>query len=146
MRKFLFCVLLLSLNCCNSKTIEFSENQYEEIEYPDAFIEWRNLLIQEEEKYFVYVFSYDCFYCKETKRKVIDFYNVSPFPVYFCEYSKKIPIGHNITNTIGMNNIDDIYIKGTPTLLLISNSTIYFNVAGKEEVNDLIDLYIKNQY
>ena len=58
---------------------------------------------------------------------------------------KDIPIAHDIENTFGKKEIDDVFIKGTPTLILVSDKSIAFNVAGKEAVSEMIDLHLKNE-
>ena len=116
------------------------------IEYPSSsLIKWSNLFYQDFPCYFIYVFSYDCYYCNELKSKVISFSDSSRFPVYFCEYEKSIPIGHNIEITINKDKVEEVFIKGTPTLILIKDKSIAFNVAGKSEVSEMIDLHLKNE-
>mgnify|MGYP003326849086 CR=1 FL=1 len=88
--------------------------------------------------------SMKCCLCwKQTKNKIIELYDYGIFPVYFCEYLKQIPIGHNTLNTVGKSKIDDIFIRGTPSLIYISENKVVFNVAGRSEVLDMIDLYLK---
>lgn len=148
MRRILLFTLLLGLVSCSdsAELIDYSNKEILEevtIEYPNSFIEWNTLLSQMDQNYFVYVFSYDCYYCKETKRRIICFHDNSPYPLYFVEYTKEIPIGHNTLNTIGKSDLVDVFIRGTPTLMLISEGAVSINVAGKEEVNEMIDLYLK---
>ena len=138
---FLFPLLI----SCNSASPLQVKDEPKMIEYPDSFIAWGGLFDKTEESYFVYIFAYDCYYCNELKSKVVDFYNKSQVHVYFCEYSKSIPIDHNIEATIGLSNIDNMFIKGTPTLILIKNKSVTFNVAGKADVSGMIDLHLKNE-
>ena len=91
---------------CNSTIPLQEKDEPTMIEYPDSFIAWGGLFDKSEESYFVYIFAYDCYYCNELKSKVVNFYNKSQLHVYFCEYSKSIPIDHNIEATIGLNNIN----------------------------------------
>ena len=145
MTKKVFFPLFFLLISCKETAIETEIVEEITIDYPQSFIHWGDLFAQESDNYFVYVFSYDCYYCKQIKNKVICFHEVSKFPVYFCEYNKIIPLGRDIESTIGSNEIENVFIKGTPTLILISNETIAFNVAGKEAVIEMIDLYLKNE-
>ena len=147
MRKIsLLLFLTLLVSCSEELHIDYSTSEVLEeptLIYPNKFIGWDSLLTQKEENYFVYVFSYDCYYCKEMKKRILCFYDTCGLPMYFIEYSKVIPIGHNTSNTLGKSNIDDIFIKGTPTLFLINKGIVTFNMAGVSEVNQLIDLYLK---
>ena len=76
---------------------------------------------------------------------MVYFHKNCKFPVYFCEYTKSIPISHDIDSTIGKSEINDVFVKGTPTLILVSEKSIAFNVAGKEAVSEMIDLHLKNE-
>ena len=145
MAKKVFLSFLALLTSCNEIVPESETIQEVTIEYPSSFIQWSELFTQESNSYFIYVFAYDCYYCNLLKKKVICFHETCKFPVYFCEYTKSIPIAHDIDNTIGKNKIDDVFIKGTPTLILINEKSITFNVAGKEAVSEMIDLHLKNE-
>lgn len=143
MRRILLITFLISLSGCWTNDIIQEPINIPDVDYPDAFIEWNDLFNQKEENYFVYVFSYTCYYCKEIKDKIISFYEQSKYTMFFCEYSKEIPIGQNITNTIESNDINSMFIKGTPSLILISEGTVLLNVAGKSDVEAIINLYSK---
>lgn len=149
MRRFLVFTFLLALSSCSvGPNEDYSTGEVLEeisIDYPDQFICWDDLFKQKEEIYFIYVFAYDCYHCKQTKKHILEFYERSEFTVYFVEYSKQIPIGHNTTNTLGKTELIDVFIRGTPSLIMINKGVISFNVAGKSEVNELIDLYLQNQ-
>ena len=138
-------ICLLLLVSCTTNPTYAEENISSDLEYPNDFILWENLFDKGLEKYYVYVFDYDCYYCNQTKNKIICFYEHSSYPVYFCEYSKNIPIGQNIDKTIDSIDVKDVFIKGTPSLLFISNGKVAFNVAGKAEVSEMIDLQLKNE-
>ncbi|MCQ2087381.1 MAG: thioredoxin family protein [Bacilli bacterium] len=148
MRKIFKILLLMALiSGCEAENTDYSSEEVLETltsDYPDEFIEWKDLFNQKEESYFIYVFSYDCFYCKQTKMQILEFYEKSNYQLYFVEYTKEVPIGHNITNTLGKKEIKDVFIKGTPSLILINDGVIKINVAGKSEVCQMIDLYLKN--
>ena len=143
-KKLLISFLILLCGCSENSPID-EKTDYVTIDYPESFIKWNDLLSFDHENYFIYVFSYDCYYCNQLKRKVVCFYEFSRFPVYFCEYSKNIPIGHDIENTVGADKIENVFIQGTPTLILINKKTVAFNVAGKAEVSEMINLQLKNE-
>lgn len=139
--------LLISLflfSSCTSNSFEH-ENlgniKDNSLDYPLEKVSWKDVLNMEDKRYFAYVFSYDCYYCKEIKDDVLKFANSSVLKVYFIEYSKEITLGQYTENTIGKNTIEDIFIKGTPTLLLIENKRISLNVAGKTNVLETISRF-----
>lgn len=147
MRRFLILFSIILVSCTPMVELDYStDSALEElvVDYPNSFIEWGNLFLQEETSYFVYVFAYDCYYCKETKKNIISFAQNLEYKVYFVEYKKHIPIGNNVESTIGAKQIEDVFIRGTPTLMFFSNNELLLNVAGKSEVNELINLYSQN--
>ena len=136
----LLCVCLCS--CAeNSPSLEEMKIEESFSEYPNNFINWDEILSQQSKIYFVYVFSYDCYYCRQIKNRIISFSNSSEYSVYFVEYSKQIPIKNNLSITIGAKDIDNVFIKGTPSLLLIDDATVAINVGGKNEVCEILQLY-----
>ena len=66
-----------------------------------------------------------------------------PNPFYFVQYTDEIPIGTNVEITIGVTSVEECFIKGTPTLILIENGAVSFNIAGTEIILETIDLYKK---
>ena len=140
----LLCLVFLSSCQNNSPYIEIEED-YNSIDYPPSFIEWNDLFNKDSDDYYIYVFSYDCYYCNQLKRKMICFYDQSRFPVYFCEYKKDSPINHNTEITVGESDINNVFIRGTPTLIYVKEKKIAFNVAGKAEVSEMINLHLKNE-
>ena len=144
-KKHYLSFLILLGSCTENASIQEPLEEIT-IEYPSSsLIKWSNLFYQDFSCYFIYVFSYDCYYCNELKSKVISFSDSSRFPVYFCEYEKSIPIGHNVESTINKDNVEEVFIKGTPTLILVKDKSIVFNAAGKAEVSEMIDLHLKNE-
>ena len=104
---------------------------------------WNELFSIQDENYFAYIFSKTCFHCLSIEKDICDFANNSVFPLYFIEFNSEIPIGNNIEETIGLNSIEGVFIKGTPTLILISERAIQFNIAGAENILQTISLYRK---
>lgn len=144
--KVSFSLLTIVLFLCScdvsKKTVEcFQIAEESALDYPKDLIKWADLFKIDKEEYFVYVFSYDCFHCKEIKDKVMTFSSNCEIEVLFLEYSNVIPIRSNVSKTIGVSDLNEVYIKGTPTLILIKNGVIMLNVGGKAEVLSIISLY-----
>lgn len=146
--KFIILFLLLTTSCdFRKQEQDYSTNEKLDevcVDYPDNFILWNDLFNQNTEKYFVYVFSYDCYYCKEIKNDIVSFCNVSIAPVFLVEYTKSVTVDYKTDKTIGAKTIDNVFIRGTPTMIFIKDGEIKTNVAGKRNVLDFIDLN-KNQ-
>lgn len=144
MRKIIVFLFFSStlISCCETQHQDVNIKM-EELEYPNNFISWVDVFSQTEDSYFVYVFSYDCYYCKQIKNKIITFCHNSDFPVYLVEYVKEIPVKNKISETIGMTRVDDLFIKGTPTLIFIYNQIVNINAAGIGEVSEIIELFSK---
>lgn len=144
MRQLFFVVSLVFINSCSSYP-NSSLYSSELISSFDVFnsnlISWESILKQHEKSYFVYVFSHTCQHCLEIKSDIRNFANNSVYPIYLVEFNKSIPVGTDIENTIGILEFDKLFIKGTPTLLLIEDGMISINIAGSEMILQTIDLY-----
>ena len=68
-------------------------------------------------------------HCLSIKDQIEEFADTSIIPFYFIQYTDEIPTGTNV--------------KGTPTLILIENGAVSFNIAGTEIILETIDLYKK---
>ena len=144
MRYFLLFPFLFLLCSCSFKTNEIivedppDSAKLNEQNYPlDRFINWDDILSFEGD-YFVYVFSYRCFYCNQIKDLILTYYELSFFEFYFVEFVEEIPIDREIEKTIGVKDIDEVCIKGVPTLLEVKNKEIVGNYAGPKEIGDVI--------
>lgn len=104
-------------------------------------IEWKDLFSQSKLGYFVYIYQNHCFYCNELKDEIIPFSLKETYPTYFIEYSKEIPIGEDIESTLNKRSINEVFIKGVPTLLGIYNGEIDFNIAGLVEISDKLNSF-----
>ena len=104
---------------------------------------WIELFAHIEEQYFVYVYSNTCMHCLSIKEDIEKFASESTIPFYFIEYTDEIPIASNVEMTIGSTSVEECFIKGTPTLILIENGAVSFNIAGTDIILETIDLYKK---
>ena len=82
-------------------------------------------------------------HCLSIKDQIEEFADTSIIPFYFVQYTDEIPIGTNVEITIGVTSVEECFIKGTPTLILIENGAVSFNIAGTEIILETIDLYKK---
>lgn len=133
----LFLTLFSFLGCADIKR----ENEYDYSLVEHLKIEWKDLFSQSKLGYFVYIYQKHCFYCNELKDEIIPFSLAETYPTYFIEYSKEIPIGEDIESTLNKRSIDEVFIKGVPTLLGIYNGKIDFNIAGLVEISDKLNSF-----
>ena len=134
-------ILLPFCGCSNTENIIIKEpNNYLD-NMSNNFIKWGDVFSQKIERYLIYVFSYDCYFCNQTKECISKFMKSPNLPLYLVEYSKEIPIKSEIEKTIGVCSVDKLFIRGTPTLILINNGTVELNVAGKNDVCSTIELF-----
>ena len=104
---------------------------------------WNELFAHTDEDYLVYIYSETCFHCLSIKDEIDSFSANCKLPFYYLEFSEDIPIGQDIENTIGATTVEECFIRGTPTLLLIENKAISFNIAGTTNILETIVLYRK---
>ena len=118
--------------------VPVEDNFQETKDYPlEKIISWDSILSLEGE-YFVYIFSYRCFYCNQIKDLILTYNEVSSFTFYFVEFVDEIPIKREIEDTIGLKEISEVFIKGVPSLLEVKNGEIIGNYAGSKEIADKI--------
>lgn len=107
-------------------------HSYNEIE--DRKIKWKDVFFPSKTQYFVYFYSLTCSHCNQLKNKIIEYALVNE-NIYFVQDSEDVVIDKNVDQTIGINDVESLLIKGFPSLVQIDNKTITKNVAG---INDII--------
>ena len=131
---FSLCLLSFSLfSCINKSENSFSNLSYDYGDVEMFKIEWKSVLKQNKEHYFAYVYSERCGHCKEIKQDVIKT-ALEKENIYFVEFSNEIPVLEDTLITIGKTNVDEIGIKGTPTLLEINKAILINNIAGSKAI------------
>ena len=141
MKKFFFALLasIVFIRCGQKKTAsEPSSNvllDYDSI--TDKLISWNELLIQEKEKYRVYVYSVTCGHCNDIKQQILS-YSLDKDDLYFIEYNQSIPICNSDVTLMETNNLDDVCIFGTPSLLTVEKGFLTENIAGSTRILESI--------
>ena len=126
----------LIVSSCSS-SIEVSFHNYHEIK--ERIINWYQVFNQKEDYYLIYYYSERCGYCNDIKQEVLDYYFKSITTMYFVCTDYEIGTGP-AKDLIGINNIDDFYIFGTPFMTEIKEGAIYNYYAGKEEILGFISI------
>ena len=99
-------------------------------------ITWNDLLSQEENHYFVFIYSETCAHCHDIQDEIVGYANEDITKTYFIDSknSGHVPVVKDIESTIGATEISDVGILGTPTLFEILHYAVYANVAGKDNI------------
>lgn len=147
MRKiFLFLTLPLILGGCSLtkkeskidiKNVEIPEVDHEYFEVTELTINWADILIQNNDTYYVYIYSQNCTHCQELKNYMIET-ALKRDDIFFVRGTSKDTIKTDVSTSIGATKTEDICILGYPSLLEISEKTVVKNVAGKAKIIDLL--------
>ena len=62
--------------------------------------------------------------------------------IYFVQDSEDVVIDKNVDQTIGINDVESLLIKGFPSLVQIDNKTITKNVAGINDIILILNLWV----
>ncbi|MBO6280435.1 MAG: hypothetical protein J6M95_02515 [Bacilli bacterium] len=136
MKKFLSLLLVFITGCAPvSKTSSQINYDYEDV---GTHISWSDVFNQEDKTYLVYFYSLTCGYCKEIKQEILLFYFSTDEKMYFVETSTEAVFKKG-NNLIGMKNIDDFYIFGTPFLIKIINGALSEYYSGIAQILDYIN-------
>ena len=131
-----FVLTALFASCSPAKSEQMSKNTFSEYNVPlDQKIAWSDCLSQKEDHYLVFFYSETCTYCHEIMGDVLSFYEANVLQMYFLDTKAtdtKIPIGSNIDLRIGIDNVNELFIAGTPTIIEVENWIVKANVPGSD--------------
>ena len=131
-----FVLTALFASCSPAKSEQMSKNTFSEYNVPlDQKIVWSDCLSQKEDHYLVFFYSESCAHCHEIMGDVLSFYEANVLQMYFLDTKAtdtKIPIGSNIDLTIGIDNANELFIAGTPTIIEVENWIVKANVPGSD--------------
>jgi len=141
MKKILLLSLLLLLT--NSCSVQLENHSlYESIEQESSFevsrknTVWGEMLNQSEQEYYAYIYSETCGYCRKIEPEIKKYSQT--YIVYFIERSDDIPIASERGDLTGVDDINSLYILGTPTLLEISDKKVKNCYIGFYEIQEHI--------
>jgi len=149
MRTNILTLLLLPLltGCSTTKVEATSQVEQKELDYTDfeeLKLEWKNLFLPAKSQYFVYIYSISCLHCAHIKKEVLSTIEEHKELFYLMEYQSEIPTSFNVSETIGKEKVEEVYIMGTPTLIEITNHYVGLNIAGEKEITDYLQLLPHN--
>ncbi len=120
---FIVCNLLIS---CSTNTLD-----YKDID-SFHFIKWDGIFNISEYGYF-YFYSYTCSACNRIKEEVLNF--LIHQEIYFLIIkSDDFQYCHDDKISIGVNNIHDFRIEGTPTLMYLEKSKVNKILCGYVQI------------
>ena len=131
------CALTKKEEIIDVSNIDIPEADHEYFEVEHVFINHSDIFKENNETYYVYIYSMTCAHCQELKNWIIGT-ALNRDDIYFLKGSNKDVIKSDVSNTIGITDVKDLAIMGYPTLLKISNKTLVKNVAGNNEIMSLL--------
>lgn len=134
-----FCPLLVvaMIASCTPKESQ-SSNKNASKEYgivTDQEILLADCLSQKEENYIIFFHSDKCEHCKQIIEDVTEFASLNILKTYFVNVAKsenKIKICQPIDLTIGVTDVNELAIVGTPSIVEVENGMTIANAPGKE--------------
>ena len=143
MRNFIYfltiSILLVGCNASSSKSNSnhscLSKDTSKNLE--TNLIKWNDILSQQQYEYHAYVYSETCYYCLKLKPFIEEIKKTNT--VYYVEFNESIPIKNEIGSLKGVEDVNSLYILGTPTLFKIKDKKIEECLIGYNQ----IETYIK---
>lgn len=140
--KKLILLVTLTLLSCSKVELQTSEetticSSYDYDYFASRTIDFNNIFNFDYD-YEVYIFSKSCRHCENIKDLVLS-YALLNNDLYFVEFSNSIPLTNDISSTIGVDRYEDVYILGTPTLLVIKSKVLTANIAGEKNITNYIE-------
>ena len=131
---FLFLLPLLFVSSCSPINVSKSESHNMISSNMKKCCEWNEMLNQEENEYYAYIYSETCGFCCKAET-YIEKLN-EEFLVYYVLFSESIPIKSERENLQGVDDINSLFILGTPTLFKIVHKKVEKCYVGLNEIQD----------
>ena len=124
-------------SCSPAASEQMSKNAFSAYEIvQNNQIIWSEIFSQNHDHYLVFFYSETCGHCHQIIGDVISFSQAKIVDTYYLNTQNqdiKIPIRNGTEKTIGLTNVDELFIAGTPTIIEIKNHIISNNIPGKDE-------------
>ena len=112
-------------------------HEYSEINYLKIF--WSQIFLVDLTDYYVYLYSLTCSHCAQLKNAIIEYALYNVYPIYFVQESSSVVIDEVKASKINVTNIDELGIRGFPTLLSLKNKTVIHQYVGVTPIkNELL--------
>ena len=126
------------LTSCNDENNSDDSHNYHETK--ESLIVWNDTFNQKEDEYIVYFYSETCGHCNAIKQDVISFYLKEYIAMYFVCTDLGVVYGNN-KSIIGIDNIDDFFIYGTPSLCEIFSHKVESYYVGEKEILNYLNQF-----
>lgn len=126
---FLFIPLLLC-SCTLQKT-------YHYVDAIDRYISYYDVFYQKHNQYYIYIYSSFCGHCRELESDIV-YYAINHDNFFLLEYTNKIKTGSNYYESIGVHEMEQVIIPGTPTILNIKEKTLIDILVGENNIKNFI--------
>ncbi len=110
------------------------EHSYDEISHLKIY--WSTIFVQEEDNYYVYLYSVTCSHCNSIKNEMIEYALLEQEKIYFVSSSAEHVLTQEVNKYEQIDSLDDLKIKGYPTLLKLENHIVKKNLAGAKEIRE----------
>ena len=126
-------ILAVTVSCSPAHETTIKEKTYQDYEIIRSHqIKWSDILDQHENNYIVFIYSETCLYCHEMLDEIVNFANGDLLTTYFVNGSiEKLIISEDYG--IGITNISDLSIKGTPSIIEVNDKMVVANVPGIDQ-------------
>ena len=146
----LFSTILLALfsSCSQKEKVsnnsisqeeEFDEKKRDYSEISHLKIVWSDIFSQSENEYFVYFYSLYCSHCNSIKNFMIEEALGGNKKIYFSQASAEHVISEQKANQTNVKMLEDLAIKGYPSIIKIVNKVVTKNVAGETAIKSLLN-------
>ena len=137
-----FSFLLLLINSCSVNESAFSKTKYLYSDIEHLKIECSEIFDIHQESYFVFIYSLECYHCKQIEELIVETALKSNNLFYFLEYDDIIHIADDIDFTIGTSSFSGFAILGTPALVKVEHKILILNIAGSNEIAKIIEPHL----
>ena len=111
---------------------------YDEIK--DLKIYWNDIFKQPFNSYYVYLYSETCSHCNSIKNEMIEFALDAIEKIYFISSSAEHVLRETIDPFQRIESLDDLAIRGYPTLLKLEEKVVIKNIAGVKDIKRELSL------
>ena len=135
-------LLLASCSATGGNSSVYDEHSYDEVN--NLLITYDQSFSISENDHYIYFYSDTCHSCQEIKNEVIDFALNEYAEMYFVIATIEIPHNYGpdeFVQTLGSNNIDDVWMGVTPQLAFIKNGKIEKNITGTINIEQELSYY-----
>ena len=133
---FLPCLFAIT-SCKEEMSSQLTSRTYEEV--IDKEILWGNIFDIDLDDYIVYFYSPSCGHCRSIKDIIIS-YALETDNFYLLRFNEEVVVSHDVSKTIGVKDIENLSILGTPALIEIEEHEVIKNIAGSQAILDFLHL------